>query len=58
MLWPASGGSALRGTACGRRGGDGLRRYVVHVLIRRRLAAAANDAARAFAKGRLDALGG
>ena len=34
------------GTACGRPGDDGLRRYVVHVLIRRRLAAAANDAAR------------
>ena len=33
-------------TACGRPGDDGLRRYVVHVLIRRRLAAAANDAAR------------
>ena len=32
------------GTACGRPGGYGLRRYVVHVLIRRRLAAAANDA--------------
>ena len=27
-------------------GDDGLRRYVVHVLIRRHLAAAANDAAR------------
>ena len=34
------------GIACGRPGDDGLRRYVVHVLLRRRLAAAPNDDAR------------
>ena len=50
-LWVGEGAHVQRcrgwvdGTACGRPG-DGLRRYVVHVLIRRRLAAAANDAAR------------
>ena len=38
------------GTACGRPGDDGLRRYVFHVLLRRRLAAAAMTPP-AFARG-------
>ena len=47
------------GTACGRPGDDGLRRYVVYVLIRTAAAWLQQPMTPpAFAKGRLDALGG